>query len=129
MSENVEVYQEFRTTPPGCMLLLGAFKLLFGSLVPLQYLTESGSDRASHSLRLKHVSCSCRVAGRAAAVRLATSPAAIEDAKREAAVYERLEHLQGHCVPRLLAHGPTLKGGAYFVATEFMKVRVAAAYT
>ena len=76
----------------------------------------------------EHVSCFCSVAGRAAAVRLATSPAAIEDAKREAAVYERLEHLQGLCVPRLLAHGPTLKGGAYFVATEYMKVKLAAVY-
>ena len=62
-------------------------------------------------------------------MRLAVSPAAIEDAKREAAVYEQLEHLQGRCVPRLLAHGPTLKGGAYFVATEFVKVKVATWYS
>ncbi len=73
--------------------------------------------------------CPCSVAGRAAAVRLAVSPAAIEDAKQEAAVYEQLKHLQGRCVPRLLAHGPTLKGGAYFVATEYVKVKVATWYS
>ena len=55
-------------------------------------------------------------------MRLATNSAAIQHAKQEAAIYERLEHLQGQCIPRLLAHGLTLEGGAYFVATEYIEV-------
>ena len=55
-------------------------------------------------------------------MRLATEKAAIQKAKEEAAVYTKLQHLQGLCVPRLLAHGHTLGGAAYFVATEFVEV-------
>ena len=73
-------------------------------------------------LRLKLLFCKCSVFGTVAAVRLATSPTAIQDARQEAAIYERLEHLQGQCIPRLLAHGLTLEGSAYFVATEYIEV-------
>lgn len=67
--------------------------------------------------------CLCSLFGKVAAVRLATNNAAIQDAILEAAVYERLQHLQGQCVPCLLAYGFTLEGNAYFVATEFIEVR------
>ncbi len=63
------------------------------------------------------------MSGTLAAVRLATDEAAIKKAKKEAAVYKALQHLQSLCVPRLLAQGYTLGGRAYFVATEFMEVR------
>ena len=63
------------------------------------------------------------VYGTGAAVRLANRPLAIRDAVLEARVYEILKHLQGQCVPRLIAHGSSANGEAYFVATEFMEVR------
>ena len=46
----------------------------------------------------------------------------MREAALEARVYERLKHLQGQCVPRLIAHGSLLDNKAYFVATEFMEV-------
>ncbi|KAK9916980.1 hypothetical protein WJX75_009469 [Coccomyxa subellipsoidea] len=59
--------------------------------------------------------------GRAAAVRLAIGAAAQQAAQLEAEAYERLQPLQAMVVPRLLAHGYTLGGDAYFVATEFIE--------
>ncbi|KAK9805493.1 hypothetical protein WJX72_001306 [[Myrmecia] bisecta] len=59
--------------------------------------------------------------GRAVAVRLAVGDAAQQAAQLEAEAYERLQPLQGLHVPRLLAHGFTLDGDGYFVATEFIE--------
>lgn len=56
-------------------------------------------------------------------MRLATTEADIKKASVEVGVYKRLAHLQGKYVPRLLAHGSTLGGAAYFVGTEFMEVQ------
>ena len=43
-------------------------------------------------------------------------------AQREVAAYTRMSSLQGVHVPRLKAHGYTLAGRVYFVATEFLDV-------
>ncbi len=67
--------------------------------------------------------CLCSLFGRAAAVRLAVGAAAQQAAQLEAAAYHRLQPLQGVVVPRLLAHGYTLGGDAYFVAAEFIEVQ------
>lgn len=67
--------------------------------------------------------CLCSLFGRAAAVRLAVGVAAQQAAQLEAEAYERLQPLQEVVVPRLLAHGYTLCGDAYFVATEYIEVR------
>ena len=67
--------------------------------------------------------CLCSLFGRAAAVRLAVDAAAQQAAQLEAEAYERLQPLQEVIVPRLLAHGYTLGGDAYFVATEFIEVQ------
>ena len=67
--------------------------------------------------------CSCRFSGQVAAVRLAADDGAMQSAKQEVAAYQRLKHLQGMCVPQLLAHGYTLGGSAYFVATKFIEVQ------
>ena len=56
------------------------------------------------------------------AVRLAFHGKALEAAQLEAVVYQRLKNLQGRHVPRLVAHGYTCAGAAYFVATEYVKV-------
>ena len=64
----------------------------------------------------------CSVAGQVVAVRLAFHRKAQEAAQLEAAVYQRLQSLQGRHVPRLVAHGYTCAGSAYFVATEYVKV-------
>jgi hypothetical protein len=68
--------------------------------------------------------CLCSLFGRAAAVRLAIGAAAQQAAQLEAEAYERLQPLQAVVVPRLLAHGYTLGGDAYFVATEFIEVQI-----
>ena len=67
--------------------------------------------------------CACRISGQVAAVRLATDDHAMWNAKQEVAAYQQMEHLQGVCVPQLLAHGYTLGGSAYFVATKFIEVQ------
>lgn len=67
--------------------------------------------------------CSCRFSGQVAAVRLANDDGTMRSAKQEVAAYQRLKHLQGVCVPQLLAHGYTLGGSAYFVATKFIEVQ------
>lgn len=64
----------------------------------------------------------CSVAGQVVAVRLAFHGKAQEAAQLEAAVYQRLQTLQGRHVPCLVAHGYTCAGSAYFVATEYVKV-------
>ena len=97
------------------------------SLAPCSIALIPAQDHASNALCLlwlKLISCHCSVSRTVAAMRLAETPAAIEQAKQEAAVYVRLEHLQGQCIPRLLAHGPTLEGRAYYVATEYILVGV-----
>ena len=67
--------------------------------------------------------CLCRLFGRVVAVRLAVGAAAEQAAQLEAQAYGRLQLLQGVLVPRLMAHGYTLGGGAYFTATEYMEVQ------
>ena len=64
----------------------------------------------------------CSVAGQIAAVRLAFNAKDQKAAQLEAAVYQRLEFLQGRHVPRLIAQGYTCAGSAYFVATEYVRV-------
>ena len=44
------------------------------------------------------------------------------DAQLEVAAYRRMHSLQGVHVPRLKAHGYTLGGRTYFVATELIQV-------
>lgn len=72
--------------------------------------------------RVERDVCHRSVYGTVAAIRLANRPVAMRDAASEARVYERLQRLQGECVPRLIAHGPLSDTKAYFVATEFMEV-------
>ncbi len=67
--------------------------------------------------------CLCSLFGCAVAVRLGVGAAAQQAAKMEAGAYERLQPLQGVIVPRLLAHGYTLGGDAYFTATEIIEVQ------
>ena len=67
--------------------------------------------------------CWCRFSGHVAAVRLALDGHKMRAAKQEVAAYQTMKHLQGVCVPRLLAHGYTLGGSAYSVATEFIEVQ------
>lgn len=85
---------------------------------------SSSSDlaKAMHSVFRKSRIGDCSVCGTVAAVRLATNAETIKAAIHEAAVYEHLRPLQGLCVPRVLDHGATAGGDAYFVATEFIQV-------
>ena len=66
--------------------------------------------------------CCCSFRGQPVAVKLLTSPASHLEGGREVAVYVEMTGLQGVHVPRLRAHGYTLGGKAYFVATDFLEV-------
>ena len=66
----------------------------------------------------------CRsVFGHVVAVRMAMTDEERVAAENEVAVYQRLRPLQGTDIPCLVAHGYTLDGNAYFVATSFVMVR------
>ena len=56
------------------------------------------------------------------AVRLGFSDQEQQAAQLEAAAYERLDALQGFCVPSLIGHGYMCYEDAYFVATKYIEV-------
>jgi len=64
----------------------------------------------------------CRYCGQPVAVRAAQSQDGQAAAQQEVAAYQKMLDLQGTYVPRLKAHGYTLGGRIYFVATEFIHV-------
>ena len=64
-----------------------------------------------------------RLDGVPVAVRLVPAPEEQPLALREIAVYEHLSSTQGQCIPRLVAHGLTQDGKAYYIATEYVEVR------
>ena len=112
-------------------LLLGLPARLFSSKLPhMQHSLKIATQAFEYyiplhtAMRVAELSaCFCSVNGTVAAVRLATYHADGKRAEHEAQVYERLKHLQGDCVPRLLEHGHILKEpDAYFVAMEFIEV-------
>lgn len=59
----------------------------------------------------------------AVAVKTAVAPGLQQLLQHEAAVYARLQGLQGALVPRLVAHGPGVDGQGYFLATELLEGR------
>lgn len=57
----------------------------------------------------------------AVAIKAAVAPGLQQLLQHEAAVYARLQGLQGVLVPHLVAHGPGVGGHGYFLATEYLE--------
>lgn len=57
----------------------------------------------------------------AVAIKAALEPGLQQLLRNEAAVYGRLQSLQGSVVPRLVHHGPGVGDHGYFLATEYLE--------
>jgi len=65
----------------------------------------------------------CRLDGMPVAMRVVLTEAEMSRALREVAAYERLRGMEGDLIPRLVAHGYTMQGDGYVVATAYLEVR------